>query len=206
MCCTGWSRRRSMFPISTSFWIECRSSRSATIFSVRKAAHGIPCGRLFPRGGITFPWRTSWESTPTMRSCTASSCCASVTMNWWSSCGKENGTWKLPQQQESIGKLQASAAQSNRNTNTPERCIPSSFRQVYAILCARAMRFPTVSASQTAIGSASSSRRHISCSCARPQRSTSRTTPLRWSQTARYGRNGPTLTDRTMTSRTRSSS
>ena len=40
----------------------------------------------------------------------ASSCCASVTMNWWSSCGKENGTWKLPQQQESIGKLQASAA------------------------------------------------------------------------------------------------
>lgn len=27
-------------------------------------------------------------------------------------------------------------------------------------------------------------------------------TPLRWSQTARYGRNGPTLTDRTMTSRT----
>ena len=77
-----------------------------------------------------------------------------------------------------------------RNTNTPARCIPSSFRQVYAILCARAMRFPTVSASQTAIGSASSSRRHISCSCARPQRSTSRTTPLRWSQTARYGRNG----------------
>ena len=110
MCCTGWSRRRSMFPISTSFWIECRSSRSATIFSVRKAAHGIPCGRLFSHGGITFPWRTSWESTPTMRSCTASSCCASVTMNWWSSCGKENGTWKLPQQQESIGKLQASAA------------------------------------------------------------------------------------------------
>ena len=46
-----------MFPISTSFWIECRSSRSATIFSVRKAAHGIPCGRLFPHGGITFPWR-----------------------------------------------------------------------------------------------------------------------------------------------------
>ena len=43
-----------------------------------------------------------------MRSCTASSCCASVTMNWWSSCGKENGTWKLPQQQESIGKLQLS--------------------------------------------------------------------------------------------------
>lgn len=110
MCCTGWSRRRSMFPISTSFWIECQSSRSATIFSVRKAAHGIPCGRLFSHGGITFPWRTSWESTPMMRSYTVSSCCASVTMNWWSSCGKENGTWKLPQQQESIGKLQASAA------------------------------------------------------------------------------------------------
>ena len=53
---------------------------------------------------------TSWESTPTMRSYTVSSCCASVTMNWWSSCGKENGTWKLPQQQESIGKLQVSAA------------------------------------------------------------------------------------------------
>ena len=80
--------------------------------------------------------------------------------------------------------------------------IPSLSRQVCAMLCARAMRFPTVSASQTAIGSASSSRRHISCSCARPQRSTSHTTPLRWSQTARYGRNGPTLTDRTMTSRT----
>ena len=110
MRCAGWSRRRSMFPISPSFWIECRSSRSATIFSVRKAARGIPCGRLFPHGGITFPWRTSWESTPTMRSYTVSSCCASVTMNWWSSCGKENGTWKLPQQQESIGKLQASAA------------------------------------------------------------------------------------------------
>ena len=32
------------------------------------------------------------------------------------------------------------------------------FRQVYAILCARAMRFPTVSVSQTVIGSASNSR------------------------------------------------
>ena len=65
---------------------------------------------VFSHGGITFPWRTSWESTLMMRSCTVSSCCASVTMNWWSSCGKENGTWKLPQQQESIGKLQVSAA------------------------------------------------------------------------------------------------
>lgn len=52
----------------------------------------------------------------------------------------------------------------------------------------------------------SNSRRRISFFCVRLRRSTSRTTPLRWSQTARYGRNEPTLTDRTMTSRTRSSS
>ena len=38
-----------------------------------------------------------------------SSCCASVTMNWWSSCGKENGKRKLPQQRGGIERLPASA-------------------------------------------------------------------------------------------------